>query len=880
MRRQVALAVATAICAVAKGAVPVEPFPASRKSASAASPAAVPAVQQRYTPVPGGFEIRNGASEFMRPLYGWHGDDDIRQPKRSMPSTSDRPKVALKVFDGMRLDKKARGVLSFGDGTEDVTFRYVWGRAEYDLKGKGTVKMVRSASSDGLLVEVTGDLPPTFDGEWALAAKTEKDGRTYYDFVRKALPRSAGPDTAAAFVAATDRVERIARTIEIKTPDPVLDSLLPCQLVAADAIFEGRAITSGATNWRVPYAGWRVGYVCLATAWNERFKENARMFFAAQKPDGRIPCMPHKDQTYNMCEVFVDSVLRYWRWTGDDDFMRECAYEGVKRHLAWMDATMKVPGTDLYENWLNAWNTDNKWCGGGAATIASSYVAFACRTMSEIAAKLGKSDDAAYFAARAKAVEAAIAAQLWDEGEGVWGEYRERYAQKRLVGCPDLSTVYTAIDSLPSDLARNRRAVYWVEDNIPSYFTDDGVVFLYSSNRLPLFYSSCGRYQNENFHWALACYLAGEPELGWRNLHSAAEISARGVKCGPGTTVCDLDFDLAAPYGYDFADTVAVFLRAVVEGVFGVRDGKAVEPSFPESWDAARITSPTVSYVWTRKDGVKVMGGGHATILSAPKPTFVGATLPKPHTRWGKAKGEGADCAVPVGTTADYVDISAAFNQDWRLLHARKYSPVVRNSTVVGNGRSWWERHEAVNNRHWPKDYYIPKKLDWPADGVLKTKYGPTFRLGPKDGRNSVFASLFNTFPDEVTLPLSGRARKLAFLSALSTNPNIAWVDAAKVVVEYADGTSQTLSLLPPDNCDDWLNYSTGQWAYYVPSRDNKPYAVKGNPVMFGETAHANVHAITLDPSKDLKSLRLVCCGKETIVGILAVTLYRDGCNK
>ena len=349
---------------------------ASRKSACAATSAAVPAVQQRYTPVPGGFEIKNGASEFMRPLYGWHGDDDIRQPKRSMPSTSDRPKVALKVFSGMRLDKKARGVLSFGDGTEDVTFRYVWGRAEYDLKGKGTVKMVRNASSDGLLVEVTGDLPPTFDGEWALAAKTEKDGRTYYDFVRKALPRPAGPDIAAAFVAATDRVERIARTIEIKTPDPVLDSQLPCQLVAADAIFEGRAITSGATNWRVPYAGWRVGYVCL------------------------------------------------------------------------------------------------------------------------------------------------------------------------------------------------------------------------------------------------------------------------------------------------------------------------------------------------------------------------------------------------------------------------------------------------------------------------------------------------------------------------STNPNIAWVDAAKVVVEYADGTSQTLSLLPPDNCDDWLNYSTGQWVYYVQARDNKPYAVKGNPVLFGETAHANVHAITLDPSKELKSLRLVCCGKETIAGILAVTLYRDGCNK
>lgn len=851
---------------------------ALRAEEEAAWAASLLRLAQRYTPVPGGFEIRNGASEFMRPLYGWHGDDDFRKPKRSMPCTSDRPKVALKAFDGMRLDKKPRGVLSFGDGSEDVTFRYVWGRAEYDLKGKGAVKMVRSASSDGLLVEVAGDLQPTFGGEWTLAAKAEKDGRTYYDFVRKSLPRAAGPDPAAAFAAATDRVERIARTIEIKTPDPLIDSLLPCQLVAADAVFEGSAMTHGATNWRVPYAGWRVGYVCLATAWNERFRENARLFFKAQRSDGRIPCRPDKDQIYNMNEVFVDSVLRYWRWTGDDDFMRECAYEGVKRHLAWMDAKMKVPGMDLYENKLNAWNTDNKWCSGGAGTIASAYVAFACRTMAEIAGKLGKTDDAAHFAARAKSVEDAIAVQLWDEGTGVWGEYRERFALKRLVGCPDLSSVYTAIDSLPPDLARNRRAVFWVEDNIPSHFTGDGVAFLYSSNRLPLFYSSCGRYQNENFHWALACYLTGEPELGWRNLHSALEISARGVMCGPGATFYDLDFDLAAPYGHDFSDTVGVFLRAVVEGVFGIRDGKAVVPSFPETWDAAQIKSPTVSYSWTRKDGVKPLGGGKVAVLPAPKPAFVGVTLPKPHSRWGKAKGEGSDCAVPAGAAADYVDMSAAFNQNWRELHTRTYLPRFhRNSNVEKNGRAAWERSEATNNRRWPRDYCVPKKLDWPTDGVLKTKYGPTFRLGPKDGANSVFASLYSTFPDEVTLPLSGRARKLAFLSALSTNPNIAWVDAAKVVVEYTDGTSETLALLPPDNCDDWLNYSTGQWSYYDRSRDDKPYAVKGNPVMFGETAHANVHAIALDPSKELKCLRLVCCGKETIVGIIAVTLYRDG---
>jgi hypothetical protein len=132
----------------------------------------------RYKPVPGGYETTCTIAEFNRPLYGWHGDDRELAPQKSLPWTGDRPKVALKVFNGYRLNKRVRGVLQFGDGTEDVTYRYVWGRAEYELKGKGTVKMVRSAQSDGLLVETEGSLSPKFDGEWVLAAKSERGSRT------------------------------------------------------------------------------------------------------------------------------------------------------------------------------------------------------------------------------------------------------------------------------------------------------------------------------------------------------------------------------------------------------------------------------------------------------------------------------------------------------------------------------------------------------------------------------------------------------------------------------------------------------------------------------------------------------------------------------
>ncbi len=833
--------------------------------------------RQLYAPVPGGFEIRNGNAEFSRPLYGWHGDDREDNVRKSMTFTGDRPKVSLKVFTGRRIDKKSRGVLEFGDGTGDVVSRYVWGRAEYEIAGKGTVKMVRSASSDGLLVEVTGDIKPKYDGAWVLAARSERGGKTYYDFEREDMPKRNLADIASEFASATDRVERIARTIEIKTPYPILDSLLACQLVAADAMFEGRIICHGVTNWRMSYAGWRGPYVCLATGWSDRFKDNARLYFRAQRKNGRIPCQPNKDSIYNMNEVFVDSVLRYWLWSGDDAFMRECAYEGVKRHLAWMEKDMKVPGTDVFENYLNAWNTDDKWCNGGGGTIASSYVAYAYRVMTDAAKHFGKDSDAEYFAKRTEVVEKAIADSLWNEADGVWGEYRERFGLKRLVPHPDLSSVYTAIDSLPLDLERNRRAVCWVEDNIPSHFTSDGFAFLYSSDRLPLFYSSCGRYQNENFHWALACYQSGEAELGWRNFKSAMTPSFRGVTCGPGGTFYDLNFDLSALSGLDFSDSVATFLRTVTEGVFGIRYGREIEPSFPADWESAEIRSPWLSYSWTRKDGVKITGGVNAAktrVKQANAPRFAGKSMPQPHNRWGNAKGEGSDCSVPTGLSARCVDLASSFNQNLRTLHKRKYSPRFKRSSIEANGRTGWERHETLRNRKWPKDYCVPKKLNWPADGLLKTKYGPSFRLGPAEGANAAFVSLYDQFPKEILIPLTGKASKIALLTAISTNPNVGWVEAAKCVVEYADGTTAALSLVPPDNCDDWLNYSQGQWSYYDRARDDRPYAAKGNPVMFGQTAHANVHALSLDPEKELRSLRFVCTGTQTLAGLLGITLY------
>ena len=835
-----------------------------------------------YAAADGGFAIEDGTAEFSRPLYGWHGNDEMKKPVKPIMWASDRPRVRLSCHPPKRQNPDL-GTLSFGDGAERVRFAYVRGRAEYELKDRGTVTLVRSVGSDDLLAKVTGGLKPAFDGEWIQRGAAEKDGAAYYAFARKGCKDAPVADLPKAFADGCARLDRISRAIETKTPDARFDALVACQNVAADALFEGPIICHGATGWHCAYGGWRGAYAAVALGWDEAFKANARLYFKAQKPDGRIPCQPWREGIYNMNEVFVDAVLRYWLRSGDDAFLMECAYEGVKGHLRWMERTMKDPTTGLFENWLDAWNTDNKWCNGGAGTIATAYTLFAYETMAKAAVKLGRTEDAKAFAARAAEIRSLVDTWLWSAEKGVWGEYRERFGRRRLNDCPDTSTIYTAIDSglAAADPARAASALAWIERNVPSVILGDGTSMILSSHKLPLFYSTCGRYAQETMHLALAYWLVGEPEIAARHFRGAICGGWRGESAGPGALATTYTETLTNDGSTDFGDTVGIFLRTVVEGVFGIRvDAPSgtvtVVPGFPSDWDRASIRTPYLAYDWTRADGVKVTANPHGwrVRVAPPAPKLVGERLPKPHCRWGSPKGEGTDTSVASDARFEHVDLSAAFNQNWRTLHVREYGPRISDfafndwtppRTLTAHGRSWWESPNSSDEESNVRGgRNVPDKMAWPADGIVKSKTGIPFRLAGHDAKNAAFVSLYEQFPDRLEIPLSGKASKLALLTALSTNPNQDWMEAARFAVAYADGTSEVLPLVPPDNCDDWLNYLQG-----------RPYHLTGEHVMFHKRAHANVLAMRLDPAKELKSLTLECVGTETFAGLVAATLVR-----
>lgn len=150
----------------------------------------------------------------------------------------------------------------------------------------------------------------------------------------------------------------LAQTIEVDTPEPYFDSAVAAQLVALDASWDA-GVMRGPIAWHSGQSGWRGMYGFVTAGWGERVKENVRLYMKTQHEDGRIECYPDGDQRYNMGETLVDELLTYWLYSGDTKFFAESGYDFVAKFLHHQDTQLRVPGTDLYENFLNAWNTDS-----------------------------------------------------------------------------------------------------------------------------------------------------------------------------------------------------------------------------------------------------------------------------------------------------------------------------------------------------------------------------------------------------------------------------------------------------------------------------------------------------------------------------------------
>ncbi len=159
---------------------------------------------------------------------------------------------------------------------------------------------------------------------------------------------------------------------------------------------------------------------------------------------------------------------------------------------------------------------------------------------------------------------------------------------------------------------------------------------------------------------------------------------------------------------------------------------------------------------------------------------------------------------------------------------------------------------------------------------------------GPGHAQNVAFVSQWSNYPDSVTVPLQGRARRLVLLMAGSTNWMQSRIENGEVVVAYTDGTRARLPLVNPSN---WWpidqDYFIDDYQFARPGPIPPRVDLRTGTVRLLDPAHfkglgrkvpggaANVLELPLDPTRTLKSLTVRALANEVVIGLMSATLER-----
>ncbi len=236
------------------------------------------------------------------------------------------------------------------------------------------------------------------------------------------------------------------------------------------------------------------------------------------------------------------------------------------------------------------------------------------------------------------------------------------------------------------------------------------------------------------------------------------------------------------------------------------------------------------------------------------------------------------------------LDISAHFNDAVTNIFApSKYlsprSPYV-SLAIPSQGVGAWAGHVNLLPRIDDRGLRQTAALN---GGLITTPDGVPFSTpGGEHSNNVVFTSLWDNYPREATVTLSGRAMNVHLLMAGSTNFMQSRFENGAVVVTYSDQTTERLSLRNPDN---WWpieqDYFIDDYQFRVdaplPARvdlasgkvrvlDARSFKGKGREVPGGA---ATILCLPLDPQKSLERLAVRTTANDVVIGLMAVTLER-----
>ena len=743
---------------------------------------------------------------------------------------------------------------------------------------------------------------------------------------------------------------QLAKRLQFSTPDPYVNTLASTLTFAADGDWDGQTWLHGCIGWRMPLAGWRAAYVGDVLGWNNRAESHFNAYAKSQvtrvKPlyphptqdakmqlaraekrwgtqmysNGYICRNPEKDNQmhhYDMNLNYMDELLWHFQYDADTTYMRKM-WPVIERHLAWEKRNYDPDGDHLYDAYCCIWASDALYYGGGAVTHSSAYNYRGNELAARIAEIIG--EDPKPYRDEAEAILKAMNERLWIKDKGVWAEYQDAMGFRRLHESPAVWSIYTPIDCGACSPEQAWQATGWVETHIPHIRVEKtGFRTMATSNWMPYSWSINNVANAEVWHTALAFFEAGRKEAAY-SLMMGNIMDNMYYGQSPANFGQLSHYDAARGECYrDFGDCIGIASRTLIQGLFGIipqaLDGCCfIRPGFPCQWDSVAVKTPYLSYIYTRKGKVeqyqitqhfrqplKIVvrqncGKGRFRDIEGSSDKYQvietvvpeeGITLTHPvvkgKTCWGT---EAPDQTKPFTTCR----LSRFFNSE--------VDDIFKNSYLSPRPQSTTLQIPVQGVGEWCHPQYTPVINDSVFRTLIRkntlTVAGVPF-LTPRNGRNIAYTSLWDNYPDSITIPLKGMASSAYLLMAGSTNHMQSRIDNGLVIVTYQDGTQDSLRLRNPDNwCPIEQDYFVDGMAFCT--TEPRPYRVclgkaaeNGQPIVSRDLGKelnikgvygreipggaAQMLRMPVDANKKLKSLTVKTLSNDVVIGLMAVTL-------
>lgn len=639
--------------------------------------------------------------------------------------------------------------------------------------------------------------------------------------------------------------------------------------------------------------------------------------------------MNHYDMNLN----YADELLWHFEYCPDTAYMRRM-WPVLSRTIDWENHNYDPDGNGLYDGYACIWASDALYYGGGEAAHSTAYNYRLNRMAAKVASLLGL-PNASEYADRADKIQRAANSILWTGDH--WAEYIDRMGLRRLHTDAAAWSYYTPIDCQmgsqqqfhDASMALSTLPHIKVEWNT-AHYDSLGVAIPAPTSRdawvcsvsdwMPYSWSINNVAPAEVMHTALACFSAGNNQEGMRLMRGTV-MDNMYLGHSPGNFGQVSYYDAARGECYrDFGDVVGTASRALVQGVFGIEphglDGEChITPGFAGVWDSVEVSTSYLSYTYTAdKQGNCKIKVRQNFPCGNMKITF------------RLADGKGGFVATE-GTDATEQTLQLALSkQTPQPMEAHKTSIDVEKYGLgepepnaklqkVDMKRAWNANVSDIFNNEYLSPRPKTTSLEIPTQGIgewCHPLYKPTisdsvFRSlikksvvtvagipfsTPAKGLNIAYTSLWDNYPDSITVALSGRARYAYLLMAGSTNHMQFKMDNAVVTATYADGATQTMPLVNPYNwCPIEQDFFVDGKAFTTV--EPRPYRVSlgtGDvsrdlgqllnitPVYGREIpgGAATMLKMPLNPGKKLRSLTVRTLSNDVVVGLMAITLQRD----